>query len=179
VHDLQQNVYGFYYDLRGELDSLAYPGSYSEWMRYDADGRLKGDTIRNFGSGSWPRPPSPYVRATTYYYDARDKLLLSGDVVHFRDTVQATYSGLGNLQSTLWIQHGCQYCDLDTLWKAANLEVHSQDALANRTLTSIVSQQTQDVNNWNLPANSYDTLRYQAGVGRLTYSHVPYSTGVA
>lgn len=27
VHDLQQNMYGFYYDLRGELDSLAYPGS--------------------------------------------------------------------------------------------------------------------------------------------------------
>jgi RHS repeat-associated protein len=176
LHDLQANQYNFYYDLRGELDSIAYPGSYGEWMRYDADGRLTGDTIQNFGSGSWPRPPSPYVRATTYRYDARGKLLLSGDVVRFRDSVQATYTGLGNLQSTLWIQHGCPYCDLDSTWKAANLEVHSQDALGNKTLTSIVSQQIlEGTSSFSLPPNSYDTLGYLAGVGRLTSSHTPGS----
>jgi YD repeat-containing protein len=106
VFDLQGNQYTYAYNNRGELTSIGYPGQYQERFGYDADGRLAADTILNLGGTAYPRIPASTVRQTRSAYDARDRMLWSGDPLGFQDTLRASYSGLGHLLRSDLIQHG-------------------------------------------------------------------------
>src|SRR2546422_4248928 len=55
VADLQDAVYYLGYDARGQLASVTYPGAYSQFLSYDADGRVVADTIQNLGGTAYPR----------------------------------------------------------------------------------------------------------------------------
>jgi len=178
IWDIQKNAYQLSYSSRGDLISIQYPGSYSEIFGYDADGQLAADTVRNSGSAAYPRIQSaPFVRSVGLFYDARHKLLLSGDGVQLKDTLQPTYTGLGSLKSTRWLEHGCNGCQLQPTDRHVVRETSlGLDAFANVTQ----SQSLDSLNgNWYGIWGSYwhyqsvsptccDTWSYQPGTGRMT-----------
>jgi len=174
--DLQGNAYPFGYDVQGDLSSITYPGSYREGLGYDADGQLAADTVWNNGSGSYPRIQSyPLVRATRFFYDAGHRLQSSGDAIQLRDTLRATYSGLGNLKSTYWTEHGCDNCSLLPTDRHATVESFTQDAIANLTQSSVLdslngTQYFPWGDQWHYQSSTTccDTWSYQPGTGGMT-----------
>ena len=179
LKDLQRNPYTFAYNLQGQLSSITYPGKYSRAISYDVDGRPTADTIRNDSTAAYPRIPQALVRAARSFYDARSKLLQSGDSAgRFRDTLKASYTGLGNLAASLWIQHGCVNCDLAQGTRHATLEnVSQQDGLANRRLRTVVDAAvwgTFPNGGWSGNPDVTDTSTYEPYTGRLTSMAVSY-----
>lgn len=164
---LQASGYTFGYDFLGQLASVSYPGGYSQVRHYDADGRLSSDTIRNDGAAVYPRMPTALARATTLRYDARNKLIFSGDGVRFRDTLVTSYSGLGNLKRSLWLQYGCDRCDLPLDNTHAVREGHTQDALGNHMLDSVSDQGQTPNGGFYGSGTHYDTSAYEVNTGRL------------
>jgi RHS repeat-associated protein len=177
LRDLQRNSYTFGYTLQGDLSSITYPGSYSEGLGYNSDGQLAIDTIKNNGSATYPRIQSaPFVRNLGVLYDGRQKLLVSGDAIQLKDTLRPTYSGLGNLKSTYWTEHGCDGCQISANERHATIESFpSLDAFANviqsQTLDSM-NGQTHGVwgDEWHyqsISTSCCDTWTYQPGTGRM------------
>lgn len=165
--DLQHNTYTLGYNFLGQLNSVMYPGLYHEGFQYDADGQLAADTVWNDGSWQYPRiQTTPYVRTMQLRYDARSKLLLSGDQIQLQDTVIATYTGLGNLSTTVLTQHGCAGCALDPNQRQKTTETYTQDALGNHTLNK-VTDTTFTTGGYSAPPVTTDTLRYLSGTARL------------
>ncbi len=96
VRDASGAVFSFQQTVRGEDSTIVYPGSYTRRMSWDADGRLVRDRINNDGGttgGRWPH--NPIRNIDTMRYDARSKLLRSGDGAFYNNRTQATYGGLG------------------------------------------------------------------------------------
>jgi RHS repeat-associated protein len=179
LKDLQRNPYTFGYNPQGQLSFITYPGKYSRAISYDVDGRVIADTIRNDSTALYPRIPKALVRAARLFYDARNKLLQSGDSAgRFRDTLKASYTGLGNLSASLWIQHGCVNCDLSQGTRHATLEyVNQQDGLANRRLRTVVDAAvwgTFPNGGWSGNPDVTDTSTYERYTGRLTSVGVSY-----
>ena len=179
LKDLQKNPYTFGYDLQGQLSSITYPGKYSRAIRYDVDWRFMGDTIRNDSTAAYPRIPKALVRAARLFYDARNKLLESGDSEgRFKDTLKVSYTGLGNVGASLWIQHGCPNCDLSQGTRHATLElVSEQDGLANRRLRTVVESAvwgTFPNGGWSGGPAVDDTSSYETYTGRLMSVAVSY-----
>lgn len=170
INDLQHDVFTFGYNAAGQLSSTDYPSSYRRTLFYDAEGRLSADTLRNLGSQTWPRVRTDRIRATRFYWDARDKLSMSadGNGIAVRDTVATSYTALGNVATATWIQHGCIYCaDLPADSTQITQDQFVQDGLANHTLTATVSQ-TRSTQTFSAPGGGCcDTLAYQPGTGRL------------
>lgn len=175
VTALQGTVYTLGYSVQGDLNSIGYPGLYSEALGYDIDGQLTADTIRNNGSPNYPRIQSgPFVRNTGFLYDGRHKLLSSGDVIQLRDSVQPTYSGLGSVTATHWVEHGCFGCSIGVNDRHATGETFTRDALGNVT-QSYVGDTLNGVNitptgfNWTYTSSTSccDTWTYQPGTGRM------------
>jgi RHS repeat-associated protein len=180
--DLQRNAYTFGYNLQADLSSLAYPAGsyYSEGLRYDPDGQLAADTIWNSGSANYPRIQSaPLVRATRFFYDARHRLQLSGEGIQLRDTLRPTYTGLGNLKSTYWTEHGCTGCQLEPTDRHATGESFTMDAFANLTQSFVGdtingTAYTPFGDKWHYQSSTTccDTWSYQPGTGRMTLMSV-------
>jgi len=129
--DPQGNRYDNGYNARGELASIVYPGNYTEAFRYDADGRLAADSIKNLGGIAAPRIPINPVRATQFAYDGQGRVVWSGDSLNFKDTLWVNYSGLGHLRHSRFSEWG-QFsggCAWGRVW---NHEDYGYDALANR-----------------------------------------------
>ncbi|MGH7537062.1 MAG: hypothetical protein ACREMF_00380, partial [Gemmatimonadales bacterium] len=131
VNDLHGNPYHFHHSLRNDLDSLRYPGSYHQRFTYDADGRLLADTVRNLGGLSFPRFTANPIRATSYLYDAQDRLLSSRDPLGYQDTLTVTYTGLGHLATSKLTEHGFGGVGLYPA-RFVSAESFSFDALGNR-----------------------------------------------
>ncbi|MGH9892173.1 MAG: RHS repeat-associated core domain-containing protein, partial [bacterium] len=164
VSDLHGNPYRFDYSLRGDLDSLRYPGSYNERFRYDADGRLLADTIRNLGGTALPRFTDAIIRATTYVYDAQARVLSSRDPLGYKDTLTVTYSGLGHLATSTLAEHGFGGLGLYPA-RFVSAETFSFDALGNRYFS-----QTLDTFTYPGSSTNNSTLHqstYQSGTGRM------------
>ncbi len=176
LHDLQGNVYTFGYNLQGDLSSVAYPGAYSEGLRYDPDGQLAADTIWNNGSGTYPRIQSaPLVRATSFFYDARHKLQLSGETIQLRDSLRPSYTGLGKLKGTRWTEWGCNGCWGEPTEHHVTDESFTLDAFANLTQSSVSDSINGNANTpwgdqWHYQSSPTccDTWSYQPGTGRMT-----------
>lgn len=169
ISDLQHDVFTFHYSANGQLSSTDYPWSYQRTLFYDADGRLRADTLRNLGVQTFPRIPTGLVRGTRFYWDARNKLLMSGDNngAQVRDTVATSYTGLGNVATSTWIQKGCYFCDdLPADSTHITQDQFLQDGLANHTLTATVDQM-RSTRSFSAGGQCCDTLAYQPGTGRL------------
>jgi RHS repeat-associated protein len=130
VVDVQHNTYTFAYTNRMELASITYPAQYQQTFRYDSDGRLATDTLRNQGSIAFPRLPASLLRATKYAYDARDRALRGVDPSGSLDTLTLAYSGLGHLVTSKFVRR-----PLGGGARSATGERFTLDALANRTYT--------------------------------------------
>jgi RHS repeat-associated protein len=103
VFSLLGNQTTFLYDLRGNLVREALPGGIVDSMVYDSLGRLTLDRIAN-GSTSPYKDPDSFLRyATLQYADLQygDPMRVSAALnTHgWKDTVQVSYSGLGQLTS--------------------------------------------------------------------------------
>jgi RHS repeat-associated protein len=172
VTDLHGNSYTFTYNSRAQLDTLKYPAQYREFLRYDADGRLAADTIQNTGGTTFPRLLTNLVRATTYRYDAQDRLLRSGDPNGYQDTLSLSYSGLGHIASSKLTEHGEQLYGTTYIGvRFAAVETFTFDALGNRTYG-----ETRDTTRTNgqVSSTSYSNhmSTYQAGTARLSLDAV-------
>jgi RHS repeat-associated protein len=163
--DLQGSQYTYGYDFMGQLTSLTYPGQYLQARYYDVDGRLVLDSIRNLSTAGFPRMPNP-VRSSAFRWDARNKLLLGGDGVRYRDTVTAGFSGIGNLTTSKWKQYGCTDCDLDPSTVHVVTEAYTVDALGNKTQTALGDTLITNGQKSSL-RECCETLAYQAKTGRL------------
>lgn len=179
--DLQGGRYDFGYSNRGELASISYPGRYSERYSYDADGRLAGDTIRNDSTTTAPRIQRALVRATTFGYDAQDRVLWSGDTESFADTLKTKYTPLGQLRESQLIQHGriLLYCSAGgcafppARW--TTVELYEPDALGNRHVGYVLDSTAAGSSYTTKWKNLTST--YEPGSGRqLTDRDVDVST---
>lgn len=165
VADLGGSPYTFSYNLRMELASIAYPGEYTETFSYDADGRLTTDTIRNTDDPTFPRLPA-MVRATAYLYDARNNLLRGVDGLGFQDTLNVTYSGLGNLATSKLTQHGYLLYGGSNV-RQVTAERFTLDALGNRKVHESFDTIPQ-VGGGSQYSTSYQPVLYHAGTARDT-----------
>jgi RHS repeat-associated protein len=105
VTDPLGNVFTLGYDLRQQLDSLFLPGQIRERFRYDGVGRVVQDSIEN-GSAATHKYGFNPLRKTTLRYDGRDKITNLGNSTGARDTLEASYSGLGQVERTFYKDHG-------------------------------------------------------------------------
>jgi YD repeat-containing protein len=165
VTDALGNEFAYGYTLRGEPSSLSFPNSYVQRWSYFPDGSLRTDSVRNVGTLSGSRLPS-VARATAFTYDARGNLLNSADATGFRDTVTATYSGLGYVLSNRMRQDG-QLQGVPITDRYVTVEQQTYDALGNMATAA-----TADTSFFNNVAQQKNwrprTLTYASGVGRLT-----------
>jgi RHS repeat-associated protein len=176
--DIQKNVYTFGYTPQGDLSSIQYPGYYHQGLRYDLDGQLLTDTIWNDLNSNYPRIQSgPFVRAAKFLYDARHKLVLSGETVQLRDTLRPTYSGLGNLKGTTWSEWGCTWCQMTNPddRHTTTETFTSLDALANVVQSNVTDQVNGFTiipwgDQWHYQSSTTccDSWSYQPGTGRMT-----------
>jgi RHS repeat-associated protein len=156
VVDVQHNTYTFGYTNRNEVASITYPAQYQETFRYDSDGRLASDTLRNQGSIAFPRLTSSLVRAATFRYDAADRALLGADPSGYLDTLTFGYSGLGHLVTSKFVRR-----PLGGGSRSATGERFTYDPLANR-----ISTEFGDTT----PSSTYYEIYssyYQAATGRI------------
>jgi len=156
VVDVQHNTYTFGYTNRNELASITYPAQYQETFRYDGDGRLATDTLKNQGSIAFPRLQASLVRATAFRYDARDRALMGTDPSGSLDTLTFGYSGLGHLVTSKFVRR-----PLGGGPRSATGERFTYDPLANR-----ISSEFGDTT----PSTTYYEIypsSYQAGTGRI------------
>ncbi len=100
------NIFEYGYNNRNEPISLAYPADYTEHWGYDDDGRIVGDTIFNTGGLDSLRYPDLLLRAMTLTYDARGKVLTTGDSARYHERTISSYTGLGALATHYSWQNG-------------------------------------------------------------------------
>ena len=138
VTDALAKQYRYAYNARGEPQSLSYPGGITESYGWDNDGNLSTQQVRN-QSGSVYRSADPYLRSTTFRYDARGKLLHAANLYGTRDTLDSRYSGLGHTVGGSVLSHGqgrqgpCLIADL----RSITSETIRLDALANTYYSSV------------------------------------------
>lgn len=108
VVDLLGNAFRYEYDAEGRLVSLTLPGGIREGYAYDGDGRLTRHEVLN-GSTSPYKWSEPKLRDATLRYDGRDKLTHTLNAAGTRDTLLASYDGLGHLIGSSFSSHGHEY----------------------------------------------------------------------
>jgi RHS repeat-associated protein len=89
VRSTQGDEFTYRFDLEARVDSLTRPGGIIETYVYDEDSRLIRHDVFNNSTGQ-------FMRSATIRYDARDKILFSGSTTGPRDTLTATFTGLGH-----------------------------------------------------------------------------------
>ena len=132
VSDLLGNVFAYAYDNSGQLAHFDMPGGLRESFTYDAAGRVTGDTIRT--------AQNAFLRATEFTYgDARGKVTRSRNTVLKRDSLTATYSGLGFVVSST-------YRDIGTDWRGFTQNFSSAETFTYDGLGNILGSTTATVN---------------------------------
>jgi hypothetical protein len=150
---------------------LYRPGSITESWSYDSDGNLSVNGITNGSSAPLKYPQNP-LRATTFGYDGRGKIVTGTDPSGFRDTLSVTYSDLGYLQNSSLVQTSIL---LNTPGiPPTSSRYHSIDTYTNDGLGNVVGGATRDstfigsppsLARWTF-ANHVST--FQASTGRVT-----------
>jgi len=138
VTDLQNNVFTFAYDLQARVDSIQFPGRIVRRFGYDGASRLNNDFILNRDSTTLGHFTATRLRETTLGLNSRGDRLLTANFVGKRDTLTATYYGLGYLGSSSFSEHSAtQGGDV----RGSSFESFIRDGLANDTasLTVIVN----------------------------------------
>jgi RHS repeat-associated protein len=135
VTDMFGNVSHYYDGPSNNLDSLNLPGLLHQSFVYDPDDRLIDDSLRTLATTDtnsvWHT--DPIVRATGIHYDARGKVISSTNTHTLKDKLVATYTGLGQIDSTAFT--GAYTSPLGVVTNFTNNEVSKVDALGNK-LTS-------------------------------------------
>jgi RHS repeat-associated protein len=130
VSDPLGNTFRYHYNVRGQLDSLSMPGGLTDEFGYDLDGRLARHVTRNASTSGADRFAYPVLRDEVFRYDARGKMLFSGNRAGAGDTTRVWYTGLGYMRLDSVVSRGAP------AGKAVPLSITSQqvvyDALGNR-----------------------------------------------
>lgn len=177
VFDVFGNWLAHRYNARSELSQLdRISASVVQQSAYDADGRAIADSIANNGGTSFPRWQFSALRAAKLNYDGRDRVLRRADPVTSSDTLLATYSGLGSLVRTRYVQKGT-LSGLGSSVTYAQVESLTVDPLGNITggeyrdtvkvgsNTQLASLYTRNVNY--KPAVGRDTLDVTGSMTRV------------
>jgi RHS repeat-associated protein len=83
----------------GERDSLIAPSGIAESYSYDVDGNLANHYVTTAQLGQYPHPVS-ILRNDSFTYDAGGRLLTLKGTQGARETLSASYSGLGQMVSS-------------------------------------------------------------------------------
>jgi RHS repeat-associated protein len=106
VTDPLGNTFRYHYNVRGQLDSLSMPGGLTDEFGYDLDGRLTRHVTRNASTSGPDRFAYPVLRDEVFRYDARGKMLFSGNRAGAGDTTRVWYTGLGHMRLDSVISRG-------------------------------------------------------------------------
>ncbi|MGH7645053.1 MAG: RHS repeat-associated core domain-containing protein, partial [Gemmatimonadales bacterium] len=120
VWDLMGNGFRYHFNSRGEQDTLSLPNGLIVAQTYDDDGNLVRDAV-------------PGARDAEFRSDARGKVLFTANPYGIRDTLTASYSGLGYLVGSRQVSHGRSVTG-STL-RAISTDTLSHDALGNAQVT--------------------------------------------
>ncbi|HET7464047.1 MAG TPA: RHS repeat-associated core domain-containing protein [Longimicrobium sp.] len=166
VVDALGNQFSFTYDAQGQIASLTRPGGVVDTYGYNADGLLR--TLGTSGGR----------RTYTLDYDTRGKVVQAlGPGV--RDSVNATYSGLGQTVGTTSVIWGN---GTDPAFRGS--ESYRYDAMSNAYGSS--TSAAVPCFCVNQPATTHVTLtsgtpQYAGGAGRLSssseWTRIPYDNG--
>lgn len=168
--DLLGNFFRYGFNVRGEMETQQLAGGSMEQYGYDPDGNMTLHSVTNGTSGS--------LRSATLGYDNRGKLKSTRNQYGTRDTLTATYSGLGhvvNTSMTSWAQNGQAFGCVATSVRSVSGERLYHDALGNLYRTdNSHSMSARCGESWSNTSPS-QLLRYEAGTGRLASSEAPSS----
>lgn len=156
VRNVVGDIYAYFYDDEGRLDSLAYPGGLSEKWTYTADGLIRRrleraansfvgtSGVRGFADGT--------IHDDTLYYDARGKII---EARALGDSSSAAYTALGTLAYSYSVNRA-----LPTDFTE---ERYVADALGNYRRTRHLTTPGGALT----PVMDSTLSHYQAGTGRL------------
>jgi RHS repeat-associated protein len=169
IVDLQGNTFAYHHNLRDQVDSVVMPGQIRRRLRYNADGSVLTDTIRNLDSTSVNRLTAGLLRANRFTYDARGKIVGDTNTVGSLSRRYAKYSGLGHLRETGYQD---QIAEGGSTGTFSSTDFYTVDALGNTTIDAAGVTQA-GVGFWaryfEFNANRHDDTM-QPGVGRLVLS---------
>ncbi|HYW10013.1 MAG TPA: hypothetical protein VE913_23810, partial [Longimicrobium sp.] len=171
VTDARGNRFRYGFNVRGELETLHLPGGISERYQYDADGNLSQHDVLNQSTAPY-RAAAPYLRGTSFTYDLRGKLRHTRNLHGTRDTLDAWYSGLGQLIRGGTLSYSQPYGTSCTL-RRRQAEQFSYDALGNRfesletDSTRVYSGTSTTDCSMSGVRNARRDWRYESGTGRL------------
>ncbi|HTE17200.1 MAG TPA: hypothetical protein VK689_02335, partial [Armatimonadota bacterium] len=111
VTDPMGNPFRYYYNVRGEPDSLVLPGGITHRYSYNNGGQLQGHDIYNPAT-SGNRYPLNWLHRATLEYELRGKLRQFGNRDWLADTLKVQYSGLGHMARSTHSYRG-RYTDTD------------------------------------------------------------------
>jgi hypothetical protein len=162
VTDVQSNVFTIAYDLQTRADSVMMPGGIVQRFFYDGASRLVNDFVLNRNVTTPDHFPTTDLRATTLGYNSRGDRLLIANGVGSRDTLVASYYGLGYLAASDFSEW-TRTINGDSV-RSSSSEGFSRDALANDTTarTDIVGASSQGFERTVGRTNT----RYQPKTGR-------------
>ena len=174
VTDALGNQFRYNYTTRGEPASLAYPGGITESYTYDGDGDMLTHLVQN-GSTSAYKSADPYLRHVTFRYDQRGKMTFTGNLYGSRDTLAASYSGLGHVVGGGIISHGWGHVNgcFNTDLRSKAGETMRYDALGNMNQTAAADTLWYRCG-WQRRSSNDRSWGYVPGVGRLAWNQNLY-----
>jgi RHS repeat-associated protein len=151
------NAFTYTYDNAGQLATLEMPGGVREVFGYDGAGRVTADTIRT--------ALNQLLRATEFTYgDARGKVTRAWNAVFKRDSLTATYSGLGFVVAS-------SYRDIGTDWRGFTQNFSSAEKFGYDALGNILASTTATLNSTAADEHTHTssgrTYTYDPVSGRL------------
>ncbi|HEY0928371.1 MAG TPA: RHS repeat-associated core domain-containing protein [Gemmatimonas sp.] len=169
VADPLGNTFTYNYTVRGEPETLDFPGGYQEQWTYSAAGYDSLNVITNISTASGRLPYAP-ARNARSGFDARGFRQFLFDGSGLRDTSRFTYTGMGHLDSSSTSQMA--------LRQGGSARARSSEKLTYDGLGNILTSRTQASSNLNESGTLYtgtsaatqnfnQVATYQAGVGRL------------
>ncbi|HYU10706.1 MAG TPA: RHS repeat-associated core domain-containing protein [Gemmatimonadales bacterium] len=165
VTDIAGNTFAINYDAVNNVSRIDFGGSIHQSFGYDGDGRRRSDVIQNAGSQAFPYYPGPQLRNfAVSVRNARDQILSSSDAAQF-DQVNATYTGLGYLQTSNTHQNTVDmYTGLPVGY--ATGDTYTYDGMGN-LITSQFADTAYDQNSTTTSSHNGGN-GYDANYGRLT-----------
>jgi RHS repeat-associated protein len=162
VVDPLGNAFRYHHDVRGQVDSLHYPGGISDAFQFDLDGRLVRHRTLNSNASGADRYTVQVLRDETFRYDARGKMTFSGNTALARDTSTVRYTGLGHILEDTVKSKGATVNG--AIPASTMTQVVAHDALGNRG--AAVTGSTFRIGGYFESQSSAATQRYLFGTGR-------------
>ncbi|MCA1791021.1 MAG: RHS repeat-associated core domain-containing protein, partial [Thioalkalivibrio sp.] len=162
VVDPLGNQFRYHHDVRGQVDSLYYPGGITDAYQYDLDGRMIRQRTLNSSTTGADRYSVATLRDETFRYDVRGKMTFSGNTALARDTTKVWYTGLGQMVNDSVKSKGATI--ENAILASTMTQVVTHDPLGNRG-TAITSS-TFRIGGYFQSQSSAATQRYQLGTGR-------------